>query len=391
MATNIHTIAHRTLHAMARMAATATVLAACTAELPEGSGVGQGSGRPVALDVYTSQPLTRADSTLLADKVIPVGKSIGVYAYYHDDTRWSDAATPNFMFNQRAVCQGTERGFTYSPIKYWPNEENDKLSLIAYYPYVATTPASLTGPDAPATTGITPLLANTGTGLPTFDFAVKNDVKQQVDFLVSELVPNMPHSRDTDADPATPFNDLTIGDRVRFHFMHATAKVEFQVVIDDDIRADLAYFNLKSLGITKIYTTGRLTPSFAAGEGTTLTWSSHDVIHDYPCKEDEAYLLLPQTLRSDALLTISYDLAFKSGGTTYTYGAGGTPVAGDEYLYADRSASVQLNTLTVGDVPLTAWLPNHRYVYRIRIGARPVSFTAQVADWGDRQGIFFND
>ena len=33
--------------------------------------------------------------------------------------------------------------------------------------------------------------------------------------------------------------------------------------------------------------------------------------------------------------------------------------------------------------PLTEWLPNHHYVYTIRLTANRIEFTGQVVDWGE--------
>ena len=325
----------------------------------------------IALNVYTSQPMaTRADSSLLAESAIPGGKSIGVYAYYHDNSSWSDDATPNFMFNQQATNEGKNNPFNYSPIKYWPNEEEDKLSFIAYYPYCDGSEEQI------AALGLTPNFANTDTGLPTFDFVVKDTVKEQVDFLVSDLMPNQTKGR--------------ITDYVRFLFRHATAKIEFRVVVDEAVRKDLAYFTLKSIAITNINNEGTITPTYNAPvppetEGTTsFSWTATGE-HTYYCKTTEAYLLMPQTLCDDAQLVVNYDLAFKSEGTTYIYDKSGNPIATEEYVFNNRQSTVQLNTLKKGstDDALDTWEANHHYVYVIRIGAKRIDYHGEVVDWGE--------
>ena len=355
--------------------------------------------RPVSFATYVSQPqATRADSALMAVNEIPVGKSIGVYAYYHDDSTWAeDDATapkntvPNFMCNQKVTNDGNGQAFTYSPIKYWPNEETDKVSFIAYYPY------SHSGEEQTAT-GVSSFLHNLGnavpygSGLPVFRFSVKDDVKRQVDFMISDLIPDLPQSRATDPNPGNEFNNLTITDRVRFNFKHALSKVEFRIVVDEAVRKSLAYFTLNSITITNIYNEALLTTSYTPAtppdidEATTLTWSDYRNSHktDYDCKTTEAYLLMPQTLRNDARLTVTYDLTFKSDGTTYTYDGSGNPVATEEYSYGNRTTTVQLNTLKLSgtSTPITAWEPNHHYVYYLVIRPLRIDFTAQVVYWG---------
>lgn len=364
-----------------------TLLVACSSEQEEGGGAAQ--QHPVDMVVYTSQPATRADSSFLAEPTVPVGKSIGVYAYYHDNSTWAvdDAAepkrtVPNFMRNQQAVNPGADQPYTYSPLKYWPNEEEDKLSFIAYYPYCNGTADDGSEHDI-ETTGITPLmhdlgaLIEYGSGLPPFRFAVKDNVKEQVDFLVSDLIPDQHHP-----------NNTRITDRVRFYFWHALSKVEFRVVIDESIRRHVSYFTLNSIGITNIYNEAHLTPAYDSGTGnTSLIWSDHRDSHktDYACKTTEAYLLLPQELRNDAMLNISYDLTFESEGTVYVYDGSGNPVAVDEYLYGNHDVSIQLNTLKISgsEDPLDEWLPNRHYVYTIRLCANRIEFTGQVVDWGE--------
>ena len=149
--------------------------------------------RPVAFkEAYTVQP-TRSSAKFTATAGIPVGQSMGVYAYLHDtETRNYLTDSPNFMWNQKATRQEDTEPFTYEPLKYWPNDENSKLSFIAYFPYCNGVENDGTDEDIEST-GVTPRLTNSGTGLPTFDFTVKDAIGDQVDFLVSDV---LPHAKD---------------------------------------------------------------------------------------------------------------------------------------------------------------------------------------------------
>ena len=343
------------------------------------------TSRPIAFTSYTSQPMTRADSTLLADNTIPLGQSIGVYAYYHDNATWSDDAVPNFMCNQQATNIGIEKPFSYSPLKYWPNDNEDKVSFIAYYPYTSNSTADINA------LGITALLDKTSTGLPSFHFVVNNNVKQQVDFMISDLLPNLPNGT-TAVSPGAPDgrNDLTVTDHVRFLFRHTLAKIEFRVIVDEDVRKDLAYYTLRGISLTNINKEAQLTTSYTppvapATEGTTaFAWTGQDTPTTYACKTSEAYLLLPQSLDDGAQLTVNYDLAFKSEGTTYTYDANGNPVPTEEYAFTNRTTTYQLNTLklTGTTTPISEWLPNHHYIYNFVIKPHRIEFTGQVVEWG---------
>lgn len=76
-----------------------------------------------------TQAITRATGTELSE--------MGVYAFYTAQNSWSQYTIPgtgaNFMNNEKVTKTGNN--WTYSPVKYWPNNIGDKLSFIAYSPY----------------------------------------------------------------------------------------------------------------------------------------------------------------------------------------------------------------------------------------------------------------
>ena len=373
-------------------------LMACSSEETTRTAETESQMRPIAFgDAYTTQP-TRSSAAYSAEQGLGADQSIGVYAYLHDNSTWSDEAVPNFMWNQQATCEEKGGNFNYSPLKYWPNEVSDKVSFMAYFPYTAESPGN---PDSPAypdnATGLQTLLTNEGTNnlaendtnLPVFRFTVKDAVNQQVDFLLSELLPNLPNG--TSAVSPSNANDrseLTIIDRVHFLFHHMTSKVEFHIVADEKIRKDIVSFRLKTLNVSNLYKNGMLTPTYSAGT-TTYTWTEQTAKHGtapeytFPLKTLTSYLFMPQTLSNDVMLSIDYDVTLKSDGTTYKYDNEGHLVPQQDYTYSN-SASIQLNTMKrTGSIEaLTEWLPNHHYVYYIRIGAKAIEFTGQVVEWG---------
>lgn len=366
----------------------------CTEEQPRTA-----VGRAIGFDSYTAQAATRADhsTTRAAEEVvrnIPVGSSIGIYAYYHNGpARWSDAAQPDFMFNQQATNSYDGEAFVYNPLKYWPNESDDKISFIAYYPYSsaeAGVPESAS--YSPATTGVTPLLANSGSGLPTFEFTVNPDVAKQTDFLVSDLLPNLPNGTASVYPSNTPDRDgLTVSDRVRLYFRHALAKVEFRIAIHPDIRPYFSKLKLNGMTLSDIKDKGTLTPSYTPATGTTLTWSdlakttAEAHAHTYAIDVKQVYLMIPQTLTNDVQLTLDFELTLKGYNSIYTYDASGNAVVNDIYTYKYPDASVQLNRMknTTTGAYVERWEPNRHYVYTIRINANRIEYTGQVVDWGD--------
>lgn len=367
---------------------------------------------PIALSAYTAKPTvagTRADEAFLAEHGIPDGKSIGVYAYYHPGTdsnadgiidtngAWSDSSKPDFMFNQQATNDADNDGFSYSPLKYWPNTNHDKLSFIGYYPYTT----NLAGSSPSDTRGIALKKGSNDAGLPTFELTVSNDVDQQVDFLISDLLTGLPNGTSA-VSPSSAVNrdNLTIVDKVRLLFHHATSKVTIRIAIDEDIREDFMSMTISKLKLTNIYRKGTVTPSYAPATGTTINVTdvsdslTYTIVNAAATPDPishltDTYLMLPQTLAYNvdplktAKITISYSITLRSHGTVYTY-VDGNPVETDHYTYSN-TASLPLAKMkrNNSDTEIDTWLPNHHYVYTIRLGAERIEFTGQVVEWGD--------
>lgn len=368
---------------------------------------------PIALSAYTAQPIatTRADSSLLADHGIPDSTSIGVYAYYHPGSgntpgAWSnESSKPDFMFNQQAIKIKSEDGFSYSPLKYWPNTNQDKLSFIGYYPYTTTFDDSSEDPN-----GIALLKGSDEAGLPTFEFLVNGDVTKQVDFLISDLLTGLPNGTSAVSPSSATYRDaesgyLTIVDKVRLLFHHATSKVTIRIAVDDDIREDFISMTIDSLKLTNIYRKGTVTPEYDSDTGITtikMTGEPSDSLTYKIVAPGEnpgdpvvshltdTYLLLPQTLAyvandtiHTAKINISYSITLRSHGTVYTYDNNGKPVETDRYTYSN-TASLPLAKMkrANSETEIDKWLPNHHYIYTLRLGANRIEFTGQVVEWG---------
>lgn len=368
--------------------------------------------RPIALTVYTAQPqgTTRADAALLAERGIPDGQSIGVYAYYHQGTdsnadgvidtdgTWADTDVPNFMFNQQATYSAADDALIYAPLKYWPNIDHDKVSFFAYYPYTTTV-----GSTTPGDHGIAITKDNDDAGLPAFVFTVSDDITKQVDFLMSDLLPSLPNSTDAiDPSSAAGRSTLTVNDRVRLLFHHATSKVTVRIVIADSIRQDLKALSVSKLELTNIYRTGTLTPTYAAATGTTLGTSTgatdsltYTLVNTAASPVvnylEDVCLMLPQPLAYDendlaksAKIKISYSLTLRSHGTVFTYDDNGNPVEADSYTYSNTALlPLAVMKRTGSNTTIDTWEANHHYIYTIRLGLRGIEFTGQVVDWGD--------
>ena len=185
-------------------------------------------------------------------------KGFGVFAYYTDNADFSVESKPNFMYNQQVNGDGTGYApstWTYSPIKYWPNEHGtnaasthvDKLSFFAYAPWVdALDKAAGTvkdGNGSAATEGITAMTGNNTAGYPTLTFTIPAKGEEQIDLLWA-VAPTSPLNENAQGTPANsvvagfPWMDLTkqqCDGKVHFLFKHALAKLDFKVqaIVDD--------------------------------------------------------------------------------------------------------------------------------------------------------------
>lgn len=142
-------------------------------------------------------------------------KGFGVFAFYTDNGKYGanetyPSFTANFMKNQQvtgAEVTGTEEQttytWTYSPVKYWPNESTDYLSFLAYAPYDASYEL---GTDK------------------TISFNVANTVTDQIDFLYC-----------SNAGELANLSKQSVGDKVTFEFDHALTRVGFKAKLMVDL------------------------------------------------------------------------------------------------------------------------------------------------------------
>ena len=170
----------------------------------------------------------------------------GVFAYYTNATAWTDNQTSfnaNFMYNQQVTTDGST-GWTYAPLKYWPNDistgsvdaqttdaatgtvaTGGKVSFFAYAPYVA---AAGTGSDD----GIIGMTTNTAQEAPKITYKLPTTPNETniVDLLWGmrgDAYNQAPTG--SAAGSATGYNtDLTkqtVTEQVNFLFKHALARL----------------------------------------------------------------------------------------------------------------------------------------------------------------------
>lgn len=168
----------------------------------------QQEAKAIQFSTYLGRDVETKGAELTTNGLQGADKGFGVFAYYTAQKTWDNAktsATPNFMYNQKVTCtDGTN--WTYSPVKYWPNNVDDKVSFFAYAPHKETG-VTVSGKDA--------------IGAPTVTFAVQGAVANQKDLTV--------------AVAKTDENKLSIGEKVTFTFKHVLARIGLNVEAQVDL------------------------------------------------------------------------------------------------------------------------------------------------------------
>lgn len=195
--------------------------------------------------------------------VTETGAAFGVFAYYTQTANFAGSSeTPNFMYNQKVEKSGD--AWTYSPIKYWPNAQNEKVSFFAYAPYS----------DASNMHNLE-LVTNSTTGTPTIKVTVPTDLTNSVDFVA-----------------ATAIDKSQSTGTVSYELQHEMTRLTMQAKVSEDVykaeqdnKLNKTFVVIKSIKFnstsgSKIYNSGTYTFATTDTKGTdgsTVnrgTWSS---------------------------------------------------------------------------------------------------------------------
>ena len=311
-------------------------------------------GDPVAFDTSLTETATKAP--------LPDNTTFAVMAWYTGQDAWSASASPNFMYNEDVLFDGS--AYTYSPVKYWPNNPGDKVTFWAYCPHNA---AGLTLRES---AGGSAYNNTSATGIPYLDFTTVTG---------NGLVDLM--SADFDAsvkDRSKP----SLNTPVHFTFRHLLSRVVFHFVKVDDASNNY-YVRLTDVSIKGIYQN-------ADHPGAGGSWGHHsnngdlsvyadatpEELTDNPLVPttgtDMAVMPIPQTLtETTAKIYISYVVVPKSGGD---------PVSKEgEFLITGPTG------LHPSWVHPAGWDQNYQYTYNVRIttGGNPIIFSASIEPWED--------
>ena len=234
------------------LAAAATLWAGCTALeqnvsdqtpdklSPQAVGFGAYLNQGVSTKAGAGGVLT-TDGTGSTNSLQSFG--FGVFGYYANGGLYNESTSkPDFMYNEHVTYSASK--WSYSPIKYWPNEfgasaiseETDRLSFFAYAPYVEVN--NTTGIPADVESGIIALSRNTSAGDPYVKYAVSFDPAKSVDLCWGVAASNFTSSADPSTENAIlagwPYIDVwkpQIGEDgyISLNFKHALAAINFTI------------------------------------------------------------------------------------------------------------------------------------------------------------------
>lgn len=414
-------------------ATAALMLAACSNDgevaVNDGALLQSGSGA-VAFDTYTSSATKAGDAGVQTTATLQLtDKGFGVFSTYSNGAQYDPAtATPNFMYNQQVKY--ATGAWTYSPVKYWPNETlvdsqtpaatggasyADNLSFFAYAPYVT----SASGDE-----GITAMTGNTTVGNPKITYVVANDPTKSVDLLwgvapAGGLRYTAVDGTNINIPQGKPLINLIKPDKdqkIKFLFQHALARIGMTVVAAVDQIApggtldggtkifvnsvtiadavDATPYTIPSSGQLNLYNENagvakwesqvytsrfsatidgtKLNADLQSTSGTGVTTSEKKVIAKDAESKDQ-YLMLIPTPNADAEfnVTINYDVV-----TTDAALDGGKSTVNNVI-----TKKVTLSAKSTFDPTITGFVNNKAYNLKLILGLTSVKLEAVVADW----------
>jgi len=181
-------------------------------------------------------------------------KGFGVFAYYNNGELYNEMSKPDFMYNTQ-VEYDTNNQWTYSPLRYWPNEfgsnavseDVDRLTFFAYAPWVYANPGTGVvadrGSDADynKSTGIIGMTRNSATGDPFIKYAVDFDVYKTVDLCwgvaYEDMTDVVTGGEQWEVKEDNPFLNVVkpaTDTRIKFKFRHALAALNIKIDADFD-------------------------------------------------------------------------------------------------------------------------------------------------------------
>lgn len=387
----------------------------------------QESNVPLTFSSYLGRTATtRAGATGVQTTSTLATNGFGLFAYYTDNSSYGTSSTPNFMYNTKVTGTPTDAptSWTYSPLRYWPNETGtdgtngatsegvDHLTFFAYAPYVEAT--ATTGAVTDKTVGITALTSNTTAGDPKVSYTVAADPAKSVDLLwgVSNTATwDNVTGKALTLTEGLPYLNLIkpkTGQNVSFNFKHALSRLGLTVQGAFDQKAPGGTLKDAKITVAKVEITGE---NFAANGVLNLN-NTEAGVPKWETVDGASTLSL--TLDGDNLNTAIKDGGAKKAAEQTATGVTNTAqnLLKDNTTYfmfipgtatADKPLKVKITYYTTTDDPnlatgytrvenvitksISAAEPGLKfeagkaYTLNLVLGMTSVKVTATVADW----------
>lgn len=321
---------------------------------------------------------TKANDTFVTNLV---GKHFGVYAYALKNTAFADGiatSTPGFMTNVDVNYDGPEC-VNYSPLRYWPADNSNKLSFYGYYPYGDAKITSIPGKET--------------VGMGEYGFSAVTDPTQMTDFMVSDVAADQYYTKgDTEHNGVVNLN---------FHHLLCQVRVGAKMTLDVNDPSTVVKFysvtfnNVNSKGTVSLDATKAIDSDWTSTtpanytistEAKTMIEKNLAVPDDGTSKVSETvlltntaannngvFLMIPQTTPADATDA-------RKVTATIVYG------------YSTDGGMEVIDTITTSPFTLE-WGINKVYTYIFNIdfsaagGDRAIKFTATVDNWDANKDI----
>lgn len=372
---------------------------------------------PVEFAWYSNRTsnATKADPTyFVGDETVtgtqrhlPVGTAFGVFGYFHPQQTgtagsWDDSQPnyPNLFYNEAVTVAQTSGTYTYNYTnsRFWPKNELDRISFLAYYPYNA----HLNTDGSQNNNIIVEPVLDTRykhKGMVSFNYRTPDNSENATDFMISDMCAEQSKAI-WDSDPShatgiTGADGTENGTRVRFFFHHALSQVRVKSInFDTSLNGDVTV-QVDSVKFNGIYVygncqpvpdtlaNGKLNPD-PTGKGRipiTEKWSN---LLDYRpggksgVKADRCFDASNNFILNNVLLLIPQN-PFPAGASIavyYTLTRGEDPITHEKYTYSKNVLSAPLTTTKV-----YGWDAGMIYTYNIYLNLKSINIKADVVPW----------
>ena len=350
-------------------------------------------GNAIAFGTYVGDNAqTRA--SVIDNEVLGV-KGFGVNAWYTGTGDFTDAASHEaFMTNTKVTYDADKDKWTYSPLKYWPNNADDQVSFFAYGPYAKDGNAN----------NIEVVTDDEGNFTTDLKFTVPSDVKEQVDLIYN-----------TNHDGTVNQGKPEVGSTIDFKFDHALSRISFTVeaAVDEvDNGSNLldgnTRINVKKVALVgedgydennvtgPFYTDGTLSllPDYVDAPWTETAGEQgfvfdatnfYHTVKDKNSGEEVVQLTRfnasePQRLLNDDsyLMVIPQEASFKIY-IEYDVISEGNDNDGN----GDYDGSIITNCITSEEAITVDFVKGMAYNFNLVLGMTSVKFAASVTEWTD--------